>query len=327
MYASFDQFETTSLWYEWHFNPSMTVAYNVDRPYIERVTVALSCDTQAMVTDPGDVDTIRLSVAGRADEVVPTVGSGSAPASAGATVTLLDKRSARFYLATPRGQQSLEYLLMLARARLVARARAINVVFEVPFEDGLNATLRHSASISDSRLPGGTATGKITGIRWRADGDSGEVRATIQMGCTVGTSGSVSPAAGSPSYGDSYVETGYQVYTGAQAQPSTSDVVYNLPTYSPNDEAIEFDTMTADDIVVSWTVYNDAKQQRHKNGKTGPFSTSFTAAKQTIEDKLKVFYTECELDLIDLKAGPVETDIAITTGNLQIIKTIDLEAT
>ena len=85
VYAAQDQYQTTSLWYEWSFDPSMTVAYNLTRDYIERVSVTLACDTQAMVTDPGDTDTIRLSVAGRADEVVVEAGSGSGPASAGAT--------------------------------------------------------------------------------------------------------------------------------------------------------------------------------------------------------------------------------------------------
>ena len=216
---------------------------------------------------------------------------------------------------------------MLARARLVARARAVQVVFEMPFEDGLTATLRHSASIVDDRLPGGTATGKIVGIRLSADGDRGEMKTTIQMSCTVGTGGSVSPGAGAPSYAEvGYVETSYQVYTGEQAQPSTSDVVYNLPAYTPADDGLEMDELTGDDIVVSWTVYNDAKQQRDEIGITSSFFTSASAARQTIEDKLDVFFTECELDLIDLKAGPIETDISVTTGTLQIVKTIDLEA-
>ena len=97
------------------------------------------------------------------------------------------------YFALERGQQSIEYLICVARAQLLSRARAVNVEFEISgaLAVDLDLSCRKSLVLVDRRLPGGEAAGKIKSYQISMDGNSGAFIGTITIGCSVGKGGMV----------------------------------------------------------------------------------------------------------------------------------------
>jgi hypothetical protein len=136
---------------------------------------------------------------------------------------------ARSYFPSDRGQQSLQHMMMRARAHLRKRARAVQISFDTRFEQAAQLSCRMSAGIADARLPGAQAYGKVIAYKLIADGDTGRVSANVTLGCSIGQyapgvpsamtlSSPSSPAVeGVPEYVvDGYV-LDYQVYDGAIA--------------------------------------------------------------------------------------------------------------
>src|SRR6476620_3825310 len=106
--------------------------------------------------------------------------------------------------------------MLLARARLRSRARAVEVHCRVPWSLGIGATLRKSASVDDARLPGGTVRGKITDYKivagpegWYCD---------LTLGCAIGYGGTVAPDPGAGSWAElDYSGADYQDTVGGQS--------------------------------------------------------------------------------------------------------------
>ena len=174
---------------------------------------------------------------------------------------LVGNVTARSYFPTTRGLQSLEYLIMKARARLLTRARAVEVSWQSPFAMGVALSCRMNATIYDGRLPGGTATGKIIDYELSGDGARGEFLTHVKIGCALGNGGAATGAAGSPTYVNSgYVAGGYQQMTGATFVVSSSDVGYAPPLDDPNDDGLIF-PLDASQVVLSQAVIGSAATQ------------------------------------------------------------------
>lgn len=301
----------------WTLKPSLVARYDVSRQRVERVTFTLEADTQAILTEPGDEEIIRISLA--SDDVGNPVDPADTDNPDG-TLPIGDVRR-RAYLPTERGRRSLEYLIAVARAELLSRARAVNVSFAIPFDDGLSLSCRKNARIADGRLPGGEATGKVIGYALSGNGDNGEFACTVTIGCTVGQGNTVSAAPGTPTYvADGYVETGWQVLSGATTVPIAGEVTYTeFGDIPPNDDGIDFLNLRADDIVVQMTVFNGETAQR---AVLNEFKSDMAHAVEALNE----VYTEVDFDLKVLKGGPFETHYPITVSSLMVPKTIDLEA-
>ena len=95
------------------------------------------------------------------------------------------------YWPTVRAQQSIAYLIALARARLRLRARAVEVSFDCRFERAIQLSCRQNAVVFDPRLPGGSAAGKIIAYKISVNGDTQELIGSVTIGCAVGTHSSV----------------------------------------------------------------------------------------------------------------------------------------
>jgi hypothetical protein len=144
------------------------------------------------------------------------------------------------YLSTPRGQQSIEYLLHIARAHLLAKSRVVAVEWECPFPKMIQANLscRKNATIEDQRLPGTTVLGKIVSYSMSGVGDTGEFIGKVTINSAVGNyedalraAGAIT-APGTPDYVDEgYVDPGYQHYSGALIAAATNDMSYELIPY------------------------------------------------------------------------------------------------
>ena len=83
-----------------------------------------------------------------------------------------------------------------------------------------------NATITDSRLPGGAATGKVIGYVLRASGDGSRL-CEVTIGCTIGNGGSQSAAPGTPTYAeDGYMDPGYQLRAGETFEAIAGEVTY-----------------------------------------------------------------------------------------------------
>jgi hypothetical protein len=189
-------------------------------------------------------------------------GGPSISIPAGGLVGNVTRRS---YFPTARGIQTVEAALMKARAHLRKRARCVEIGWEAPFSTGVGLSCRMNATIIDPnenpRIPGGTATGKITSYSLTGNGDSGVFLTKVKIGCAVGTGGTVSAVAGTGVYAESGVfEPGVQQMTGSTVLPASGDVGYGPPLDNPNDDGLTF-PLSADKVVLNQTVVGSLDTQ------------------------------------------------------------------
>lgn len=246
----------------------LTIGYNVSRGRSEILNIQVNCDFQDLVTDTGSDQYDTLSLTGKVSNSVKA-----------------------YYFTTNAGRISIEYLLCVARARLLARSRAIRITCDTTFNFVLNCSCRKNLQLNDDRLPGNTATGKIIYYSISGDGDSGLFIGKVKFACTIGNDTPTVGAVGTPTYvNDNYVETDYQVYNDRVIVLDAGDISYT--------ELIPY---TADDGI------------------------TFPPAKNSViaEDKTDATY---RLNLRKLDNGPFTATYNLTELTLSIPRQIDLEA-
>jgi hypothetical protein len=229
---------------------SFILQWDASRPRAETLFFTLSSDTQAVLTDPGSSqdETIALSSQFVTDPIDP---DGAMPIG--------DARRPS-YFATDRGDQSLQYLLLLARARLRARSRAVTVKFETPFGNALGLSCRWNVQLTCARLPGGQAQGKIINYRLMGNGD-GEAKAEITIGCAVGYGNTLAaPGAPTDSYADDYADGYTSVVTALS-------VIGGELQYAPiagaiDDDGVDLFNMTPDTVLIDLYVAGGVTAQK-----------------------------------------------------------------
>ena len=111
-------------------------------------------DGEALTID--DIKSVDLSLLIGSPEYIPMVDT-----------------SRRSYIATARGNKSLEYLLAVARAHLMKRARVVEITVAPKLARMPEVTLRKNFSLIEPRI--GEATGKIIGYSIALDGADGRI--------------------------------------------------------------------------------------------------------------------------------------------------------
>jgi len=215
-----------------------------DRGRVEVVRCSLPADIQALLAEPENEENVgKISISAEDTITDPSLG-----------LAVGDTRRAS-YLNTDRGNMSVQYLLLLGRAELRRRARAIEVQCRVPWATGIAATLRMNAHIVDRRLPSGEAIGKITGYSFAASG-SGPHYVDLTIGCAIGHGGTVTAAAGTPGYVElGYVDAGYQQMSGAEVMLPTADLVYqSLDDFGIDDDGVNLLAFDRDEALQSITI-------------------------------------------------------------------------
>jgi hypothetical protein len=256
--------------------------------------------------------------------------------------------TARSYFPSYRGNLSIQYALMKARAHLLTSARAVDVSFETPFALGVPLTCRMNATIQEApvppnpfRLPGGQATGKIIKSVIKGDGATGKFVSEITIGCAVGNGGTTVVNAGTPSYSADYFAPGYQVMLNQTALADTNDVGYSRPVDNPNDDGLTF-PLDAEGVVLTAKLSRTlAEQQANIQAaqaqpifgppvvSEGPGNAQASlSAQQFLE--MAMASPGCSIWL-DLALKPVTgqqftTAYAIDVTPLKVIKQIDLAA-
>jgi len=304
--------------------PEMEVRYDVRRSYTETVTFELEADVQAIVTEPGDEEVFLITIASAdADQPIDEATTDNPDG-----LPIQDLR-ARTYFNQARGRSSLETLIAIARAQLLARARTVLIRFDTKWENAVGLSCRKNVAIDDARLPGGTAAGKVIGYRLRMNGDTGERIGEVTIACTIGQGNTVSVVAGSPTYVEAgYVETGYQVYSGQTIMPIAGEVTYgDFSGSAPQDDGLNFFDLRPADIIDTLTVINGETTQRAvlKLYQSTPSFGGHVDVRAAANAVNEVF-TEVDLTLVPVNTGPFETTYPITVSGLMVPQNIDLEA-
>jgi hypothetical protein len=290
----------------WAIKQAARFDYHADRPRTEIVRCSLIADIQPLLAEPDDEENIVKVSISASNTVTEPDDDG--------LMAIGDPRR-NSYLNTDRGTLSFQYLLLLGRAELRRRARAVDVQCRVPWASGIAATLRQNAHVVDRRLPAGEAFGKITGYGMSA-GTSG-FYVDLTIGCAVGRGGSVTAAAGTPTWVEAgYVAAGYQQMAGAEAMLPTGDFVYgSFENAIVNDDGVDLLHFDARQAVLSMTISGGMDDQiRVINAVQDPI------------DALGHYPTRLCFNLRPVAGMSFETAFTPASQPLPIPKWIDLEA-
>jgi len=221
-----------------YIKATLVAGYKAERQCTERVSFTLYADVQPILTDPEDGEALRID-----DIRSVNLSSGQELAP------IIDPRR-RSYIATERGNQSIEHLIALARAHLMKRARVVEITFAPKLARMPEVTLRKNAFVAEPRV--GEATGKIVGYSVALDGSDGTIKCEVKIGCTIGYGGTVAAAEGDPTYCTiDYTGADYQVFVNRVVLfPLDLSVGYAPPVAAPNDDGIDFlSALRAEDVI------------------------------------------------------------------------------
>lgn len=108
----------------------------------------------------------------------------------------LGDQSFSSFFTTPRGMQSLQHAIEMAKSYLAASSRCVHISFKVPLEIALNLSCDHMIYLKDSRLPGVEVIGKVIAYDFDLDGTTGERYAKIAMVSSIGQGQTLLPQEG-----------------------------------------------------------------------------------------------------------------------------------
>jgi len=309
--------------------PTLQAGYKAERPCKEIVTITLFADVQHILTDPTDGEALRI------DNI------RSVNLSDGPSPPIGDPRR-RSYIATARGNESIKYLILLARAHLMKRARVVEIAFAPKLSRMPEITLRKSAFLADPRI--GQAVGKIIGYSLALDGSDGRIKCEVRIGCPIGYGGLVTAVVGTPTYCDiAYTGSDYQQFIDRTVLIDNS-VGYGPPNSAPDDDGIEFlagalNISNAFDQPVAIEFGSDEQESIitsappvpsggiYTTSLSGDFSEDMLAARaQYVQNLLDQHETRITFKLKSMNRA-FSTNYAINTTHLQIPTGYDLEAT
>jgi hypothetical protein len=85
------------------------------------------------------------------------------------------------FFDTPKGIDVIGYAIDLAHTTLFHSYRCLEVKLTVPLYQGHHVNCRHTITLKDDRLPGGTITGQVFAYEFEVDGDKGTALAHITL--------------------------------------------------------------------------------------------------------------------------------------------------
>jgi hypothetical protein len=211
---------------------TLVAGYIAARQCTERVSLTLFADVQPILTDPEDGEAMRFDDFRSVN--LSEVIDGTPP--------IIDDPRRRSYIATARGNQSIEHLIAFARAQLMKRARVVEITFAPKLSRMPEITLRKNAFLAEPRV--GEAVGKIIGYSLALDGNDGRINCQVRIGCTIGRGGVAVATEGMPTYASTdYVGFDYQQFVERTVLVDAfedSSVGYQPPDANPNDDGIDF---------------------------------------------------------------------------------------
>lgn len=288
----------------------MTLQYKANRKRTETVSAVLTAGVQRILSDSSEQDRAGISVSsqyvGEAVDIDGTIPIGNL--------------AYRSYFQTDRGARSFEYLLLLARAKMRLRARAVDIEFGTDWRTALAITLRHSVEYSDRRVPGGIAVGKVKARKLCVE--NGKMYGAFKIGCAAGTGDVLVLAESINSYVDTgYVSDGYQTIIGQV--PLNDDIGYQaLTEFSILDDGLDLGNMTPDTAVNECAVTNGLTRQYQKL-----LGLQFTVSNLGSPlNAMTTIQTTCTLDVKPVTGSGFHSDFLPDVAPLALPKLIDLSA-
>ena len=223
------------------FSVSSVLQSLLNGPAEEKMALRTQDVTSDVATSPWkpeqaySVGSFVLYAGGRYECAIEHTSTGSFFADAGlgnwtAVASLsspLGSVAAASFFNTARGIQVIENAILRARARLVASARCVEISAKCPVDSAWDLTLRKNAKITDDRIPGGSATGKVKRLVLTIDGAT--AHAVVTIACSVGTGETFSPGDGESSVGGVvYAPPSYVAFEPINASAMNSTQLVNL---------------------------------------------------------------------------------------------------
>jgi hypothetical protein len=292
----------------------MSLDYRANRTRTETLNVVVAAGVQRLLSDSAESDRQDLTIT--SDYVDKGVDpNGNIPIGSAAY---------RSYYQTGRGDASVQYALLLARAKLRARVRAVDITFAVPWQTALGITLRHNIQLTDYRLPDGQVIGKVKSYKLSV-GD-GKQLGEFTIGCSVGTGETVTPQAGVNAWvNDGYVNPGYQRMVGAQISIGEGDLAcQTLDDFVVVDDGLDLTNLSARQAVNRCVVFNGVSEQVSK---IAPFKGSVAPTFGDPVGMMETLTTKCTLDLKPVQGSAFHTEFFPAVTQLTLPKTINLAAT
>lgn len=316
---------------EWLVEVKLEISYAANRGRTENALFVMESNIQPVLTDDGDTEVKEIAIS--ANDVAAATIDDSVP---------IGDVSRSSYFATDRGNLSLQYLLLLARANLVMAARCAEVRATIPFWRAVGLSCRMNGIVYDRNLPGGQAVGKIKEYGFSVDGNSGVMAGYVKLASAIGKSGAVSGSPGEPTYVDEgYVDAGYQEYAGQIVVLPVGDVAFEVPQYAGEDDGLQW-PLSASDVIVKKQWHGTIEQQIAAINAAFPVESvlanwgqTFTfeqldekakVAKNNIANTIKDKAIWLELELRNIN-GKFNTDYNVNVLQLEIPRQIDLEFT
>lgn len=294
--------------------PELTVTYTANRDMAQIITFTLETDQQPIVTLPGTDESLVISVA--ANSVSDPTMIGPIP---------LPKPASRSFAHSARGLLAIEHLLLLARATLILRSRAVEISIQCDFRTARRCiSLRKGMLLHDHRLPGGQAVGKIIKTELSLSGDNGEPTGVITIGSCVGKGGAYTIAPGTPSYVDEGYMDNTQQYDNQIKLTDTADIAWTVPMPTPFDDGLDFiNGLTTDNAILQAFVTDSAPDQvapiMAASAKELTDQAAISAVLQTIP-------TQFTVQMKPMEGGPFQQEVVVSVSKLIVPKQIDLEA-
>jgi hypothetical protein len=292
----------------------MTLNYQANRKRTETVSAVVMAGVQQELSDSSENDREAISLT---SELV-----GQAVDFDGAVP--IGNVAYRSYFQTARGAASFEYLLLAARAKMRARARSVDITFAIAWRPALDITLRHNVRLTDRRLPGGNAIGKVKAYKLTCA--DGVMLGEFTIGCSIGTGLSTAPQPGAPCYVDPGYVDGYQVITGAQVSLAAADGDFayeTLDDFVVVDDGLDLTRVTAAAVVNQCIVTNGLSTQVPALGAFDQMLMPKDGNPMTTMSQLS---TSVTLDLKPVQDSEFHTDFFPAVTPLILPKTIDLSA-
>jgi hypothetical protein len=202
--------------------------------------------------------------------------------------------SAGTFFQTAAGRQALEHALLRAKSHLAASARCLEIEVTLSLEPALALSMDHSVCITDPRIPGGKAEGKVIAYRLTQDGIDacGWVRFAVAVGTKMER-----PKPGEsihyaePDYGNTAIHRRHRVI---------NELTYDDYSHQfPGAGIVNIQGLSRSDIVRNVFVANEAEQQVQK------LQNQQYPLRQNLKAVLQEMPTVLSFDLLSLKTHDV----------------------
>jgi hypothetical protein len=293
------------------------------------VSFSLFADVQPILTDPEDGEALRVDDVRSVNLSDPEEG------------TPIGDPRRRSYIATERGNRSIEHLIALARAKLMMRARVVEIAFAPKLARMAEITLRKNAFLAEPRV--GEALGKIIGYSIALAGSDGRPNCQVRIGCTIGRGGTVAAADGTPTYCTiDYAGADYQQFINRTVLfPLDSSVGYSPPAADPNDDGLDLlSALRVEDVIDTPLVVEFGPLEQHDKLKAdvapwgqigvqadpaGNTTDALAAQNEAFKNMLKQYETRATFKLKSM-TREFSSDYAVQVTELKISSGYDLEA-